>query len=138
MKLSAEQKKELSIYRMEKAKTHLEEARSNYDHGHYNTSANRSYNAILSAARSLLILRGVDTKSHDGMKTMIAQEFVHQGYLDKNISETIRVLYARRIDSDYGDFVSIDKSDAHDSLKRAGEFIEKTEKIQTEFLEDFT
>jgi len=47
-------------------------------------------------------------------------------------------LYARRVDSDFGDFVSIDKDDANDSLKRAEKFIEQAKKIQKEFLEDLT
>ena len=52
-------KKDLAAYRLEKADIFLNDAKTLLDASSYGSSANRSYYAMLSAARSLLILRGI-------------------------------------------------------------------------------
>lgn len=129
MTLSATQKVDLSQYRFEKAQRLLKDARSLFDSGSYESSVNRSYYALLTASRTVLILRGVDAETHEGIKTMLSKEFIRRGLLPKEFGETFRSIQARRVDSDYGDYVEIGKDEALDSLKRAERFLQKIEEL---------
>ena len=136
MTLSSKEKIDLSTYRLEKAKGMLKDAKSLFDSGAFGSSANRSYYAILSAARSLLVLRGIDAESHDGVKTMLSKEFIKPGLLPKDFGETFRSVQGRRVDSDYGDYVDIGKDEAVDSLNRAETFVKKIEELSEKMARD--
>lgn len=129
MTLRTKEKLDLSAYRLEKAKNLLNDAQLLYDAGSYESSVNRSYYSILTASKSILILRGVDAETHEGIKTMLSREFIKKGLLPKAFGEIFRSIQARRVDSDYGDYVEIGKDEALDSLNRAGVFVQKVEEV---------
>ncbi len=132
MTLSAQEKKILSDYRMKKAEEMLADARFNLEHGRYATSVNRSYYAMLNAARALLILKGIDPATHSGCKTMLSMHFVREGLLENSFVEDFKVLLSRRTDIDYGDFEVVDEEKARDSLKKAERFIQRIENLRSE------
>jgi len=68
MTLSAEDKIELARYRIEKAKRLLQDSSSLINTKSYESSVNRSYYAVLTASRALLILRGIDPETHEGVR----------------------------------------------------------------------
>jgi uncharacterized protein (UPF0332 family) len=82
-----------------------------------------SYYAALSAARALLVTRGTDPESHEGVKVLLSREFIRTGLLPRDTAEIFRVLQARRMDSDYGDFIEIGSTEAQNSLEQAKKFI---------------
>lgn len=129
MTLSTKEKVDLSRYRLEKAKRLLKDALGLFDSHSYESSVNRSYYAILTASKAILILRGVDAETHEDIKTMLSREFIRTGLLPKEFGEIFRSVQARRVDSDYGDYVDIGKDEALDSLKRAEEFLQKIEEL---------
>ncbi|MBM4141505.1 MAG: HEPN domain-containing protein [Nitrospira sp.] len=138
MTLSVKDKIDLSRYRIEKAKKLLEDASTLFDASSYESAINRSYYAVLNASRSLLILRGIDPETHEGIKTMLSKEFIRTGLLPKKFGETFRSIQARRIDSDYGDYVEIGSDEAADSLKRAQHFVKKAEEIANSIVRGLT
>ncbi|MBI4698963.1 MAG: HEPN domain-containing protein [Nitrospirae bacterium] len=123
MTLEAQDKKTLSDIRMSKAYKYLEDAGANYKDGRYNTSINRSYYAVLSAARAILILEGVNPETHEGTVTMLSLRFIKPGLLPVDVIKKFKILLSRRTDADYGDFEVIDNPDAADSIKLAEEII---------------
>jgi hypothetical protein len=129
MTLDAKAKIDLANYRMEKAKRFLQDTSNLINNKSYESSVNRSYYAVLTASRALLALRGIDPETHEGVKTMLSKEFIRTGLLPKEFGETFRSIQARRIDSDYGDYIEIGYDEASDSLKRARDFVEKAEEI---------
>lgn len=64
MTLSIEEKKALSKYRLEKADRLLKDAELLLKKSRWESSVNRSYYAVLSAAKAALILFGIDPKTH--------------------------------------------------------------------------
>jgi len=138
MTLKIEEKIELSRYRMEKARRLLRDASSLFSNGSYESSVNRSYFAVLTASRALLILRGIDPETHEGVKTMLSKEFIRTGLLPKESGETFRSIQARRIDSDYGDYIEIGYEEADDSLKRAQGFVEKAEDLLNQLIKGYS
>ena len=129
MTLDKDDKKDLAAYRLDKAEAFLNDARTLLDTSSYGSSANRSYYAMLSAARSLLILRGISADTHDGVKTMLSREFIKTGLLPKEMGEIFRSLQARRVDSDYGDYVDITEEEARDSMAKAVRFLSEVKRL---------
>jgi uncharacterized protein (UPF0332 family) len=129
MTLNKDDKKDLAAFRLEKADAFLKDAETLLNAASYGSSANRSYYAMLAAARSLLILRGISTDTHEGVKTMLSREFIKTGLFPKQMGEIFRSLQARRVDSDYGDYVEITKEEARDSMAKAKRFISEVKRL---------
>lgn len=123
MTLEPQDKRNLSDLRMSKALEFLEDARANLREGRYRTAINRSYYAALSAARSILILEGANPETHEGVVTMLSLRLVKPGLLPVGVVKDFKLLLSRRADVDYGDFDTIDKADAEDSIRIAGDMI---------------
>jgi len=128
--LEPKDKKSLSDLRMAKAYEFLEDARANYKDGRYKTSINRSYYAALNAARAILVLEGANPATHEGTTTMLSLRFVKTGLLPIDIIKKFKVLLSRRTDVDYGDFETLDKTDAGDSIRIAEEMIVAIDSIR--------
>ena len=136
MTLDKDDKKDLANYRLEKSDVFLNDAKTLLDASSYGSSANRSYYAMLSAARSLLILRGISAETHEGVKTMISREYIKTGLFPKEMGEIFRNLQARRVDSDYGDYVEISEDEARDSLAKAERFLSEVKRASRSILEE--
>jgi uncharacterized protein (UPF0332 family) len=134
MTLSWTDKKILSQTRMEKAREFLEDAKGNFREGRVKTSINRSYYALLAAARSILILCGVNPETHEGAVTMLSLKFVKTELLSVETVKTFKLLFSRRTDADYGDFDSADAADAEEAIRLASGAVEEIEQLRTVLL----
>lgn len=119
MTLDINEKKSLSDIRMEKAREFLQDAADNFERGRFRTSANRAYYAVLNAARSLLIVEGLNPETHDGIITMLSLHFIKKDLLPVEIVKSYKILLARRTDVDYGDFDSLTGDEAGHSVALA-------------------
>jgi len=135
MTLNIGDKRDLAAYRLDRAESFLKDARILLEASSYGSSANRSCYAMLSAARSLLVLRGIGADSHEGVKTMISREFIKPGLLPKEMGEVFRNLQSRRMDSDYADYVEITEAEAQDSLVKAERFVPEAKRLSHSILE---
>ena len=131
MTLSADDKRSLSDLRFEKAQTALQDAGANLAEGRLSTAVNRSYYAALNAVRSLLILEGINPESHAGAVTMLSLHFIKTELLPVTIVKHVKTLLSRREDVDYGDFESITRDEAEDSVARAGEMLAAVEALRS-------
>jgi len=104
---------------MDKAFEALDDARANLEEGRYKTSVNRSYYAVLNAVRAVLILEGVNPKTHEGALTMLSLRLVRPGLLSKEFVKNFELLLSRRTEVDYGDLGGIDSIEAEDSYNIA-------------------
>jgi uncharacterized protein (UPF0332 family) len=130
MTLESGDKKSLSNIRMAKAYEFLGDARANLKQKRYKTAINRSYYAALNAARSILILEGANPETHEGVVTMLSLRFIKPGILPVDIVKKFKILLSRRTDVDYGDFETIDKADAEDSIKITEKIIKTIDKAR--------
>jgi uncharacterized protein (UPF0332 family) len=136
MTLNKEEKKTLSQYRIEKAKRLLDDAHLLLKEGRWESSISRSYYSALNAAKAILILFGIDPKSHEGVKTMVNKKLVLDGYILKEHGRWFRELLFEREDADYADYVVIDSSDAEDAFQNASRFLEKAGDVINTLMED--
>ena len=118
----------LAIYRMQKAKEILIEARDNLNQKHYGLSVNRSYYAMFTAARALLALKEIDSSKHSGVIALFNQHIVKVELFPKEISRFLPKAKDIREDADYGDFVEITEEDAQTQIRRAMQFVEEAKK----------
>ncbi|NWF51482.1 MAG: HEPN domain-containing protein [Nitrospirae bacterium] len=119
---------------MAKAYEFLEDARANFKEGRYKTSINRSYYAVLNTARSLLILKGTNLQTHEGILTMLGLRFIKPGILSIDVFKKFKMLFSRRTNVDYRDFETIDKADAEDSIKTAENIIKLMDKLRKKII----
>jgi uncharacterized protein (UPF0332 family) len=130
MTLESKDKKAVSDVRMAKAYEFLEDARANYNEGRFKTSINRSYYAALNAIRSILILEGANPLTHEGVITMLSLRFIKSAILPVDVVRKFKVLLSRRTDVDYGDFETVDKTDADESMKSSEKIIKLIDKAR--------
>ena len=116
MTLSPQEKQSLSDIRMGKAVEFQEDALENFSRGRYRTAVNRAYYSVLNAARSLLILEGLNPETHDGIVTMLSLHFIKKQILPLEIIKIYKILLSRRTDVDYGDFDALVKEEAENSV----------------------
>ena len=74
--LTNEQRADLVAYYFERAHDSINEAKYLHDGGFFNGAVTRLYYACFNAARGLLTANGIDTSTHNGVKTMISMNFI--------------------------------------------------------------
>jgi len=116
--------KDLSLYRLEKAKEDLETAGENLDGGKFRASVNRSYYAVFHALRAITALDHFDSGKHSGIIAFFNQHYVKTGIFDKEISKMIDSCYRLREKTDYDDFFLVAKDDAVQQLDKAGMIVD--------------
>ena len=115
--------KDLSKYRMEKAKEDLITARRNFEDGSYRASVNRSYYAIFHALRAITALDQFDSSKHSGIIAYINQHYVKTGIFDRAFSKRIDSAFRLREKADYEDFYVVANEDAKLQIEKAEEII---------------
>ncbi len=132
MRLSRQDKEELSEIRLQKAREFFNDARANVEESRYKTGVNRAYYAVLHAVRSLLVMEGLDCEKHSGAITMLSLHFVKPRLLPIETVKNVKLLQSRRTDVDYGDFDSITEEEARDSLQKAETLLNQIEAVRHE------
>jgi hypothetical protein len=134
--MKRENLKILSNLRMERAKEFLREAELFLKNKMYRGAVNRSYYAVFTAMRSLLVLEGGSPKTYEGTKILFNLRFIRTKKLSEKIMKNIEDLYRARFDADYSDFVSIEKNEAGKLFKVAKMVIQKIEKLQKRLIKE--
>lgn len=85
----------------------------------------RAYYAVFHAARALLLLEGVEPKTHAGVLRMLGEYLLRAGKLDAASLGLVTRLQAYRQASDYAYAFDIDSVDAQDEIADARAFVER-------------
>lgn len=123
--------KDLSKYRLERAREDLETAEENLASGKYRASVNRAYYAVFHALRAITALDQFDSGKHSGIIAFFNQHYVKPGIFDKEISKMIDSCYRLREKADYDDFFLAAKDDAVIQLEKAKRIMEAVEQYIT-------
>ena len=127
----------LAMYRMQKAREIIIEARDNLTQKHYGLSVNRSYYAMFTAARAMLALKEMDSSKHSGVISLFNQHIVKRGLCPKEIAKYLPKAKDIRERADYGDFVEITEHDAEMQIARATQFVDEAEKITQRMIREY-
>ena len=120
--------KDLSIYRLERAKEDYIAAENNLGLKDLRTAVNRAYYAIFHALRAVLALDEYDSKKHSGIISEFRLRYIKTEIFDKEISEMIGKAFKIRNKSDYQDMYIVSRNDTEIQIRNAKTIIDAVEK----------
>ena len=116
--------KELALYRLQRARETLEDARILADARRWNPCVNRLYYACFYAVSALLVQAGLSSSKHTGVRSLFNRHFVRTGKVAKEKARIFNDLFERRQEGDYMDFVSFEESQVRPWISEAEAFVE--------------
>ncbi len=119
--------KELSDYRLQKAKQNLEVVETLIHDGYYNFAINRSYYAAFDAMRAVNALDCFDSSKHSGVIAHFNQFYVKSGRFSAETSMIIKKASLLREKSDYEDFFEASETDAVSTFLLVKQFLVEVE-----------
>ena len=88
-------------------------------------AVSRAYYAILHAAKAALLVHGVTTASHAGVRRMFGRHLVHTGYIEGRWSNYLARGSDDRLMADYDTGMSFTAEESGLECQRAREFVER-------------
>lgn len=125
MSLSADDKKALVNYRIEKAYASFEEAKKVAEISLWNLAANRLYYALYHAASALLLSDGYSSHTHKGLMTQISLNYVKDGKILPEEGKLIRQMFNKRREGDYEDFEETTEEEIQEAMPKVKALVDK-------------
>lgn len=135
MGLTEENRRDVVLYRIERAYIALDQAKKNLQINCLEVTANRLYYAAYYAASALLIAYGIRTKSHEGNISQFGQQFVMTGKLSKDLGKFYNQLFQMRLTGDYGDTFGLTEEDVVPKIQPTEDFINEVTLLAKQKLE---
>ena len=127
--MTDENRKDIVLYRIERAFRTLEEAQTNFDFGYYEVTANRLYYAAHYAVIALLIANQITARSHDGSISQFGLNFVKTGIFPKEMGKLINNLFNMRHTGDYSDRFYMQKDDVESYIEPTEDFVKQVTEL---------
>ena len=116
--------KELVLYRLQRARETLKDARILAQAQRWNPCVNRLYYACFYAVSALLIQEGLSSSKHSGVRSLFNRHFVKTNKVSKETARIFNDLFERRQEGDYMDFISFKESQVQPWISEAETFVE--------------
>lgn len=120
---------ELIKYRLNRASETLEEAKISIENKRYLLAANRIYYSSFYAVSALAIKYEVKTSRHAQLLSWFNKNFIRNEIIERRFGKFYLDAFEMRQESDYEDFVVIDKKSIDEKFKLASEFIDKISEL---------
>ena len=122
--MQAEDWKSISRIRLERAVEFYDDAVALYKEGRYRSASSRLYFSVFHAMRAVLALDGIDRKHHSGIISEFRRLYVKTGVFDREVSSIIATMSLMRHDSDYDDYIPIEKEDLDDMIPKVEKLLD--------------
>jgi len=119
-----ERRKDLILYRIERAHETLEDARILALSDRWNACVNRLYYACFYAVSALLMNQDLSSSKHTGIRSLFNLHFVKSGKVPKDIARIYNDLFERRQESDYLDFITFQGPQVHPWISKVEAFVD--------------
>ncbi|MEO8231285.1 MAG: HEPN domain-containing protein [Ignavibacteriota bacterium] len=120
---------ELIKYRLNRATETLEEVKISIENKRYLLAANRIYYASFYAVSALSIKYEFKTSRHAQLLSWFNKNFIKNEIIERRFGKFYLDAFEMRQESDYEDFVVIDKKSIDEKYKLASEFIDKISEL---------
>lgn len=120
-------RRDLSVYRLNKAREMLLSAERDVSAGDYALANNRAYYAVFHSMRAVLAMDGEDYKKHSAVISRFSVNYLKSEILPRDFGKLIANASLIRNRSDYEDFFICSVSDTTALIKGAGEFYRAVE-----------
>lgn len=107
----------------EKAKEAFKEAKVLQGQKLPNGCISRAYYAAFHAGKALLLMEGLETRSHQGLGRLFSLHFVKTGKFDAKFSRILSKAQKYREEADYSSEFVFTMEDANERLKEINEFV---------------
>ena len=114
---------DLIRYKLSRAEETLAEAKVMLQTSHPYGAANRIYYACFYAVTALLLTQNLSSSKHSGVIALFNRHFVKPGLISVDMGKFYSRMFDNRIESDYADWVEVEKQDIKEELARAEEFV---------------
>jgi len=111
------------LYRCDRAKETMEEARVLAEIKHWNSCVNRLYYACFYSVTALLLLNDLSSSKHRGTRSFFNQYFVRTKQIPEELAEIYNDLFERRQEGDYVDMIRFEADEVLPWIRQAEEFI---------------
>ena len=135
MSLSAEERKAVVEFRIEKALRAYEQAKGVVGLKYWETIANRLYYAAYNAVSALLIANGNTAQTHSGVIHLFGQHFIKTGIFPAETGRLYHKLFTMRQTGDYDDTYGLATEDVLPYVEPTGELISRTTELAKQLLE---
>ena len=133
MSLNDEEKRAVVAYRLDKANKTLDDAKKVIELELWATAANRLYYAAYYAVSALLLVNGLNAKTHDGIIRLFNMHYIKTEKIDMELGRQYNRLFTMRITGDYGDCFDLQEADVKPLLEPAKQLVTKiTSLVQQE------
>ncbi|GAB3170106.1 HEPN domain-containing protein [Telluribacter humicola] len=120
--MKAQDRIELSKYRIRRARETFDEVSVLIENGLWNTAVNRLYYAVI----ALLIRNEISVNTHAGARQMFGLHFVKAGIIDNELGKFYSNIFTMRQSADYEDY---SEEEVLDLVRPADELIQKIEEL---------
>lgn len=114
---------------IERAFEELNAAKLLLEKGFSFKSVSSSYYTIYHAAKALLLLKGVDPRTHEGVERMFSLYYIKTKDFDLSVGKTIGRLMKMRQEADYYPEVPFTGEEASEAVKLAEAFFEEAKAL---------
>jgi uncharacterized protein len=115
---------EYIVYRLSRADSTLNDAKLLAKNNSWNSCVNRLYYSTFYAVTALLISKGFEAKTHNGVKTIFFKEFIANGQIEKEFGTLYSDLIDWRSEGDYADFTDYDSQTVSPMIEKVEIFLE--------------
>jgi len=124
-----EEKEQLVLYRIERAKETLNEINILIENKFTSTAINRIYYACFYAVSALLLNNDIKTQTHSGIRQMFGLHFIKSGIIQKDLGKFYSDIFDMRHTSDYDDFIRFSEKEVEDAKDFAEKLITNIEEL---------
>lgn len=115
-----------------RAKARQSDAQTLLQSGSYDGAVSAAYYAAFHYARSLLLMEGLETRTHGGLMHMISRHFVRTGRMSPESADALAQLQKRRENAEY-DAASVFTEDmARNALAQSADFANAARRLLVE------
>ena len=117
--MTEENKKENIIKELDRAMEAMDAANLLFNNGFLNDAVSRLYYYILHHVRALLLTKGLEPKTHEGVLRVFSLYFIKEGLFEPKASHTFAKLMKYREEADYNPAYMFTKEDFIEFRKEA-------------------
>lgn len=114
---------------IEKGEACLRQARLLFNNNEFDGAVSRAYYAIFHYASALLLTKGLESRSHEGLIRMFSLHFIKMGGLSKEYSTILSHAQRAREESDYWPEIPFTEEDTKIRLAEVETFIKGVSKF---------
>ena len=115
---------DLVLYRLQRARQTLEDARLLANASRWNPCVNCLYYTCFYAVSALLLQDGLSSSKHTGVRSLFNRHYVRTGKVPKELAPIYNDPFERRHEGDYMDFVDFEEAQVLPWIARAERFID--------------